>query len=231
MSYKILIVDDDVLLRRSLAFNLEQSGMITNTAESAEDAIAMIQIDKPDIILLDIGLPGMDGMDAIGEIQKHQNIPVIFLTARRSGSDQITGLNAGADDYITKPFDFEVLLARIKAVLRRHEKPGNEPMEGSLSVGDLEIDFTQHTATLKGVLLELTPKEFDLLTAFALNADQVLSTDTLLKRVWGTEYTGEPQVLYVHIRWLRSKIEKDPDHPDRIQTIRSVGYKFNSKLD
>ena len=141
MSYKILIVDDDVLLRRSLAFNLEQSGMITNTAESAEDAIAMIQIDKPDIILLDIGLPGMDGMDAIGEIQKHQNIPVIFLTARRSGSDQITGLNAGADDYITKPFDFEVLLARIKAVLRRHEKPGNEPMEGSLSISDLEIDF------------------------------------------------------------------------------------------
>mgnify|MGYP000214371864 FL=1 len=118
-----------------------------------------------------------------------------------------------------------------RSVLRRHEKPGNEPMEGSLSVGDLEIDFTQHTATLKGVLLELTPKEFDLLTAFALNADQVLSTDTLLKRVWGAEYTGEPQVLYVHIRWLRSKIEKDPDHPDRIQTIRSVGYKFNSKLD
>lgn len=231
MSYKVLIVDDDVLLRRSLAFNLEQSGFVTNTAENAEDAIAMIQIDKPDLILLDIGLPGMDGMDAIKEIQSRQNIPVIFLTARRSGADQITGLNAGADDYITKPFDFEVLLARVKAVLRRHEKPNNEPMTGTLTVGDLEIDFAQHQATLAGRALELTPKEFDLLTAFALDADQVVSTDTLLKRVWGAEYTGEPQVLYVHIRWLRSKIEEDPDKPERIVTIRSVGYKFVSSLN
>ena len=231
MSYKILVVDDDVLLRRSLAFNLEQSGFVANTAESAEDALAMIRIDKPDIILLDIGLPGMDGMEAIYEIQRAHNIPVIFLTARRSGSDQITGLNAGADDYITKPFDFDVLLARVKAVLRRHEMPNNEPMSGTLTVGDLHIDFAQHAATLKGRALELTPKEFDLLTAFALNADQIIGTDTLLKRVWGAEYTGEPQVLYVHIRWLRSKIEKDPDHPDRILTVRSVGYKFVSKLD
>lgn len=230
MAYKVLVVDDDVLLRRSLAFNLEQSGFISNTAESAEDAIAMIQIDKPDIVLLDIGLPGMDGIEAIHSIQQNNDIPVIFLTARREGKDQIIGLNAGADDYITKPFDYEVLLARVKAVLRRRENPNREPLEKVLSVGDLEIDFTQHTAILKGKALELTPKEFDLLTAFALNADQIISTDALLKRVWGAEYTGEPQVLYVHIRWLRSKIERDPNHPDRILTIRSVGYKFVSKL-
>lgn len=230
MANKILIVDDDVLMRRSLAFNFEKSGFQSNTAENAEDAIAIIQIDPPDIILLDIGLPGMDGLDAITSIHQTLNIPVIFLTARRSGSDQVIGLNAGADDYITKPFDFDVLMAHVKAVLRRRESPFSEPQEKRLQVGDLTIDFSLHKATLKDKELDLSPKEFDLLAAFALETDQVISTDNLLKRVWGAEYDGEPQVLYVHIRWLRSKIEEDPDHPKRILTIRSVGYIFNSTL-
>ncbi len=230
MANKILIVDDDVLLRRSLAFNFEKSGFQSSTAENAEDALAMIQIDPPDIILLDIGLPGMDGLDAINELHRIERIPVIFLTARRSGGDQVTGLNAGADDYITKPFDFEVLLARVKAVLRRRESAVPEPDEKLLQVGDLTINFAQHSATLSERKLELSPKEFDLLTAFALEADRVISTDNLLKRVWGAEYNGEPQVLYVHIRWLRNKIEENPDKPKRILTIRSVGYKFVSAL-
>ncbi len=230
MANKILIVDDDTLLRRSMAFNFEKSGFQANTAENAEDAIAIIQIDPPDLILLDIGLPGMDGLDAIGNIREIRDIPVIFLTARRSGSDQVIGLNAGADDYITKPFDFDVLMAHVKAVLRRRESAYPQPTEKVLQVGDLTIDFSLHTATLEKRVLDLSPKEFDLLTAFALEADQVISTDNLLKRVWGAEYNGEPQVLYVHIRWLRSKIEIDPDHPQRIVTIRSVGYKFNSML-
>ncbi|HNY19994.1 MAG TPA: response regulator transcription factor [Flexilinea sp.] len=230
MAYKILIVDDDVLLRRSLAFNFEKCGYPANTAENAEDALAIINIDPPDLILLDIGLPGMDGLDAISEIRNSKNIPVIFLTARRSGSDQVTGLNAGADDYITKPFDFDVLLAHVKAVLRRRENPVPEPEENILQVGDLKLDFPQHKAEIGGKELELSPKEFELLTAMALNADHIISTDNLLKRVWGAEYTGDPQVLYVHIRWLRSKIEEDPDHPKRILTVRSVGYKFNSTL-
>ena len=228
MANKILIVDDDVLLRRSLAFNFEKSGFQANTAENAEDALAIIQIDQPDLILLDIGLPGMDGLDAIANIHQIKSIPVIFLTARRSGSDQIMGLNAGADDYIMKPFDFEVLLARVKAVLRRRESVVSQHTEGTIQTGDLFIDFSQHTAKLADRLLDLSPKEFDLLTALALEADHIISTDNLLKRVWGAEYTGEPQVLYVHIRWLRGKVEEDPDHPKRILTIRSVGYKFVS---
>ncbi|MHC1772613.1 MAG: response regulator transcription factor [Flexilinea sp.] len=228
MANKILIVDDDVLLRRSLAFNFEKSGFQANTAENAEDALAIIQIDQPDLILLDIGLPGMDGLDAIANIHQIKSIPVIFLTARRSGSDQIMGLNAGADDYIMKPFDFEVLLARVKAVLRRRESVVSQHTEGTIQTGDLFIDFSQHSAKLADRLLDLSPKEFDLLTALALEADHIISTDNLLKRVWGAEYTGEPQVLYVHIRWLRGKVEEDPDHPKRILTIRSVGYKFIS---
>lgn len=231
MANKILIVDDDVLLRRSLAFNLEKSGFQANTAENAEDALAIIQIDQPDLILLDIGLPGMDGLDAIASIHQIKSIPVIFLTARRSGSDQIMGLNAGADDYIMKPFDFEVLLARVKAVLRRRESAVPQHTEGTIQAGDLFIDFSQHSAKLADRLLDLSPKEFDLLTALALEADHIISTDNLLKRVWGAEYTGEPQVLYVHIRWLRAKVEEDPDHPKRIRTIRSVGYKFISSPD
>ncbi|NMA12725.1 MAG: response regulator transcription factor [Chloroflexi bacterium] len=230
MANKVLIVDDDTLMRRSLAFSFEKSGFIASTAENAEDALAMLQIDPPDIILLDIGLPGMDGLDAIQEIREKRDLPVIFLTARRSGSDQVTGLNAGADDYISKPFEFEVLLARVKAVLRRHETPVKEPASKVLHVGDLMIDFSQHLATISDKQLELSPKEFDLLTAFALEPDCVINTDTLLKRVWGAEYAGEPQVLYVHIRWLRSKIEKDPDKPERIVTVRAVGYRFNSQL-
>ncbi len=229
MANKILIVDDDVLLRRSLAFNLEKSGFQTNTAENAEDALAIIQIDQPDLILLDIGLPGMDGLDAIASIHAQKSIPVIFLTARRGGSDQVMGLNAGADDYIMKPFDFEVLLARVKAVLRRREPVEPIPNEGKLDAGDLTIDFSQHSAQISGRALELSPKEFDLLSALAFEADHVISTDNLLKRVWGAEYTGEPQVLYVHIRWLRGKVETDPDNPRYIQTIRGVGYKFVSQ--
>lgn len=228
MANKVLIVDDDVLMRRSLAFNFEKSGFASFTAENAEDAIAAIQIDEPDVILLDIGLPGMDGLDAIGEIQKKSEIPVIFLTARRSGEDQITGLNAGADDYITKPFEFDVLLARVKAVLRRKERLIPAYDQSNIQVGGLFMDLEQHEAKMDGKNLELSPKEFDLLAALALEADRVISTDNLLKRVWGAEYSGEPQVLYVHIRWLRGKVEKDPDNPKHITTVRGVGYKYIS---
>ncbi len=231
MANKVLIIDDDVLLRRSLAFNFEQSGFTASTAENAEDALSMIQIDEPDIILLDIGLPGMDGFQAIDQIRERKKIPVIFLTARRSGSDQISGLNAGADDYITKPFDFDILLAHVRAVLRRNEAQIQTPHVQNLTIGDLSIDFSQHTAELSGKKLDLSPKEFDLLGALALEAGHVISTDNLLKRVWGAEYSGEPQVLYVHIRWLRGKIEKDPDNPTRILTIRGIGYKYVSEED
>ena len=157
MAYKILIVDDDVLLRRSLAFNFEKCGYPANTAENAEDALAIINIDPPDLILLDIGLPGMDGLDAISEIRNSKNIPVIFLTARRSGSDQVTGLNAGADDYITKPFDFDVLLAHVKAVLRRR-RIGTGTGGKYFAGGRFKLDFPQHKAEIGGKELELSPK-------------------------------------------------------------------------
>jgi DNA-binding response OmpR family regulator len=233
MSKHILIVDDDALLRRSLAFNLEQAGYRASTAATAEDALAQVSLDPPDLVLLDIGLPEMDGLDALRRLRqqarlRHQiDLPVIFLTARRRELDQIVGLELGADDYVTKPFDADVLLARIKALLRRAGAASDrEAGPGPVTVGDLTIDPLAHNVAVGGQDVELPPREFDLLYALAQEAGRVVSVDDLLACVWGAEYAGEPQVVYVHIRWLREKLEDDPGHPRRIVTVRGVGYKL-----
>jgi len=231
MSKHILIVDDDALLRRSLAFNLEKAGYRVSAAATAEDALAQVRLDPPDLVLLDIGLPGMDGLDALRNLQQRMDVPVIFLTARRRELDQVLGLELGADDYVTKPFDVDVLLARIKAVLRR-AAPVPTPAKKSppLVVGDLKIDPAAHTVTVGGQAVELSPREFDVLHALAVEAGHVISVDDLLARVWGAEYAGEPQVVYVHVRKLREKLEDDPGHPRRIVTMRGVGYKLMHEM-
>jgi DNA-binding response OmpR family regulator len=223
----ILLVDDDALMRRSLAFHLEQAGYQVHPAANAEDAIAFVQHSLPDLVLLDIALPGMDGLDALRELKSHHDLPVIFLTGRRRELDEVVGLELGADDYITKPFDIDVVLAHIKAVLRRMEK-GSQPEKPSqrLVAGDLEIDPQAHTVLCAGETLDLSPREFDLLLLLAAQPEKVFSTEDLLAQVWGAEFVGQPQVVYVHIRWLRQKLEADPDHPRRILTVRGVGYKL-----
>ena len=227
MSKRILIVDDDTLLRRSLAFNLEQAGYKVNTAANAEDALRLAEQNVFDLVLLDIGLPGMDGLDALKQFKEQFSIPVIFLTARRRELDEVVGLELGADDYVTKPFDIDVLLARIKAVLRRVEDSTHPIQErASLAVGDIEIDVGAYTVKVAGEQVNLSPREFDLLYAFVMEPNRVISVEDLLARVWGAEYIGQPQVVYVHIRWLREKIEVHADHPQRIITIRGKGYKF-----
>ena len=227
MSNHILIVDDDALLRRSLTFNLEKAGHRVSAAATAEDALARARLDPPDLVLLDIGLPGMDGLDALRNLRQQIDVPVIFLTARRRELDQVLGLELGADDYVTKPFDFDVLLARVRAVLRRAVRvPASAAESTPLVVDDLVIDPAAHTVTVAGRAVELAPREFDLLYALALEAGRVVSIDDLLARVWGAEYAGEPQIIYVHVRWLREKLEDDPRHPRRIVTVRRVGYKL-----
>jgi len=227
MAKHILVVDDDTLLRRSLSLQLEQAGYRASTAASAEDALALARLDQPDLILLDIGLPGMDGLDALRRFQQEMDVPVIFVTARRRELDTILGLELGADDYITKPFNPDVLLAHVKAVLRRSGRQATEPTDkGALVLGDLEIDAGAHTVSVAGQQVELTAREFALLHALALDAGKVISIDDLLTRVWGAEFMGEPQVVYVHVRWLREKIEADPNKPQRIVNVRGVGYKL-----
>lgn len=214
-------------MRRSLAFHLEQAGYQVHAAANAEDAIAFVQHSPPDLVLLDIALPGMDGLDALREIKSKHNLPVIFLTGRRRELDEVLGLELGADDYITKPFDVDVVLAHVKAVLRRMEKTSEvEKPTQPLIVGDLVIDPQAHTVSSAGHPLNLSPREFDLLLLLATQPEKVISTEELLAQVWGAEFVGQPQVVYVHIRWLRQKIETDPDHPQRILTVRGVGYKL-----
>lgn len=227
MAKQILLVDDDRLMRQGLAFNLEQAGYHTSSAANAEDALALAQQHRPDLVLLDIGLPGMDGLDALRHFKEELGVPVIFLTARHRELDEVLGLELGADDYVTKPFNIDVLLAHIKAVLRRVAEPtAVPPAPDVITVGDLVIDANAHTVTVAGAEVELTPREFDLLHALALQPNTVLSIDDLLARVWGAEFSGEPQVVYVHIRWLRKKIEENPDDPRRIVTVHGVGYKL-----
>jgi DNA-binding response OmpR family regulator len=229
MPRHILIVDDDALMRRSTAFNLEKSGYRVSTAASAEDALAFVQSERPDLILLDIGLPGMDGLEALRRLRTRLDVPVIFVTARRRELDEVVGLELGADDYVPKPFDLDVLLAHIRAVLRRSERAASAPPQDQpLTAGDLLIDPAAHTVTVAGVPVDLTPREFDLLHALASQPGKVVPVEELLARVWGAEFAGQPQVVYVHVRWLREKIEADPNRPRRLVTVRGVGYKLEA---
>ena len=226
MPKQILVVDDDALMRRSLVFNLEQAGFRAAAAQSAEDGLLLARQTAPDLVLLDIGLPGMDGLDAIKRFKEQFHLPVIFVTARRRNLDEVVGLELGADDYITKPFDVDVLIAHIKAVLRRREPAVAATAAASIQVGDLSLDPGAHTVSVGGKSIELSPKEFKLLQMLAQEPGRVQSVDDLLAGVWGAEFVGQPQVVYVHIRWLREKLESDPQHPRRILTVRGIGYKL-----
>ncbi len=227
MSKNILLIDDDALLRRSLAFRLEQAGYHTSAAANAEEGLKMALSSPPDLVLLDIGLPGMDGLEALRCFQDDLHVPVIFLTARRRELDEVLGLELGAEDYVTKPFKLDVLLARIKTVLRRAAAAHTEAVKpAQIEIGKLFIDPVAHIVKIGDQVIELAKLEFGLLYALAQEAGQVISSDDLLARVWGAEFIGEPQVIYVYIRLLREKIEVDPNQPRRIINIHSVGYKL-----
>lgn len=217
-------------MRRSLTFGLERTGYEVSSAANAEDALQIARRELPDLVILDINLPGMDGLSALEHFKKQANIPVIFLTARRRELDEIVGLELGADDYITKPVNLDLLLAHIKAIFRRMErmKPASVA-EAPLGIGDLVLDPTAHKVTVAGQQVALTPREFELLHTFLLNPGTVLSSEELLSTVWGPEFSGQPQVVYVHIRWLRKKIEINPNNPQRLLTIHGVGYKFEPR--
>ncbi len=227
MTKQILVADDDALMRRSIRVNLEEAGYAVQTAATGEEAVAQVLAGSPDLVLLDIGLPGMDGLEALRTIrQEAPATPVIFVTARRRELDEIVGLELGADDYITKPFDMDVLLAHIRAVLRRVSPPGAADADEVAIVGDLRIDPVAREVTVGARRVDLSPKEFDLLLALGRGPGRVLSVDDLLAEVWGSDWIGETQTVYVHVRWLRQKIEEDPANPRRLLTVRGAGYKL-----
>lgn len=220
---KLLIVDDEPTLVETVQNRMRKEGFSTFSAGSAEEGMRLFKRVKPDLILLDIMLPNRSGFDLCRAIRRDSATPIIFLTARADESERVKGLEMGADDYVVKPFNLSELAARVKAVLRR--SPG-EVLQETVERGNLVIDPKRHEATLDSRPLALSPKEFALLYFLTRNAGQVFSREALLDRVWGKDAFVTARTVDVHIRWLRKRIEPNPDEPVRILTVRGVGYKF-----
>jgi DNA-binding response OmpR family regulator len=220
---KLLIVDDEPAIVETVETKFRKEGFSTFTADSAEEAMRLYRRVKPDLIVLDVMLPQRSGFELLKAIRKEGATPVILVTARASEADRVQGFELGADDYVVKPFHLSELSARVRAVLRR---AGGEPVQEAIERGNLRIDPRAHEATLDGAPLPLSPKEFALLLFLARHPGQVFGRDTLLDRVWGRDAYVSARTVDVHVRWLRTRIEPDPNNPVRIQTVRGVGYKF-----
>jgi DNA-binding response OmpR family regulator len=225
---KILVVEDDTNLLATLKYNLAKDGYEAITATDGARALEIARDEKPELIILDLMLPQLSGLEVCRILRKEMTVPIIMLTAKTDEVDKIVGLEIGADDYITKPFSMRELLARIHAMMRRASISRRQSEIGpeSIKIGDLDININRHQAFYKDSLLNLTPKEFDLLSFFARNRGFVFSREQLLEKVWGYDYAGTTRTVDVHIRWLRKKIEADPKNPVLILTVRGVGYKL-----
>jgi two-component system KDP operon response regulator KdpE len=228
---KILVVDDepDVVESVRLGFTLQWRDVDVLGAGEGEAALDIVERDHPDIVLLDVGLPGIDGYEVLRQIRAFSDVPVVMLTARDDAMDKVKGLELGADDYVTKPFNHLELMARVKAVLRRLEMPAPASRAPSFQSGDLEVDFAKQEARLRGERLDLTPTEYKLLYHLVRNAGHVLEHGTLLAKVWGREYVDEVDYIRVYIRRLRDKLGDASDSPRYIQTERGLGYRFISQ--
>lgn len=242
MARKILVVDDEAVLVETIAYNLEQAGYRVVTAADGRSALDAARSEIPDLIILDIMLPGMDGLEVCRQLRRESGTattPIVMLTAKDDEIDKVVGLEVGADDYVTKPFGRRELLARVRALLRRADYPPGEenragqeaaqevrPASRELVAGPLRIDLAGRRVNCRGQDLELQPKQFELLTYLVRNRGTVLTRDQLLHNVWGYDYAGDTRTVDVHVRWLREKLEEDPANPRLIQTVRGVGYVF-----
>ncbi len=229
---KVLVVEDEPALRETLAYNLSRQGYHVLTAADGLAALEIARQAQPDAMILDIMLPGMDGLEVCRILRQETSAPILILTARDEEVDKIVGLEVGADDYMTKPFSMRELVARVKALLRRvrlvREEMGEESKKASplLVSGDLTIDPARREVRRSGEVLRLKPKEYDLLLFLVRRRGVVLSRDLILEEVWGWDYGGGSRTVDVHVRWLREKIEPNPDQPTRIVTVRGAGYRF-----
>jgi DNA-binding response OmpR family regulator len=234
MPETILIVEDEPALRDTLSYNLKKDGFTVEAVGDGRTAVDSARNLKPDLIILDIMLPELDGLEVARIIRKEMNTPILMLTARDDEIDRVVGLEVGADDYLTKPFSMRELMARVKAQLRRTRllkdelgKKGPAPAQQSkLTFEDLIINLTRREVTLHGEPIKLKPKEYELLEFFARHREQMLSREFILERVWGWDFIGDSRTVDVHVRWLRQKIEDDASNPTRIITVRGGGYRF-----
>ncbi|MFM8154560.1 MAG: MtrAB system response regulator MtrA [Actinomycetes bacterium] len=218
---RVLVVDDDAALSEMLGIVLRGEGFEPVFCADGAQAVQAFRDSRPDIVLLDLMLPGMDGIDICRAIRQDSGVPIVMLTARGDTVDVVVGLEAGADDYIVKPFKPKELVARIRARVRRHD----DSVSSTLAIGDLLIDVNAHTVTRAGLPLALTPLEFDLLVCLAKKPGQVFTREVLLQEVWGYRHAADTRLVNVHVQRLRAKIEDDPDQPEVVLTVRGVGYK------
>jgi DNA-binding response OmpR family regulator len=222
---KILLVDDEATIVQSLRYNLERSGYAVTAAGDGRSAVALVASEQPDLVILDIMLPLLDGIEACKEIRKTSSVPIIMLTAKDQEFDKVLALELGADDYVTKPFSLGEIIARVKARLRRSEVDLDQRDE-SITIGEITIDRSRQRLTVRGETVALAPKEFRLLHVLMENRGRIVTRQMLLEKVWGYDFEGEHQTISVHVRWLREKIEVDPNNPRHIITVRSRGYMF-----
>ena len=234
MHETILVVEDEPALRDTLTYNLKKDGFIVESVGDGRAALESARTLKPDLIILDIMLPELDGFEVARILRKEMNTPILMLTARDDEIDRVVGLEVGADDYLTKPFSMRELMARVKAQLRRTRllqeelvKSGtNQSRQETFTFGDLIINLTRREVTLNYASIQLKPQEYQLLVFFAEHKGQMLSREFILERVWGWDFIGDSRTVDVHVRWLRQKIEDDPSNPVRIITVRGGGYRF-----
>jgi two-component system response regulator MtrA len=222
---RVLLVEDDHSIRETAALGLERAGFGVTTAENGRAAVDVFRRERFDLVILDLMLPEMDGFEVCRQIRRESGVPIVMLTARSEPTDVVTGLELGADDYLTKPFDLPVLVARARAVLRRTTGEGPEA-DPPRRVGDLEVDPSAFAARREGVDLGLTATEFRLLAALARRPGQVFTREMLLETVWGYDYLGDSRLVDVAVQRLRAKVERDPAHPSLISTVRGVGYRL-----
>jgi DNA-binding response OmpR family regulator len=223
----ILVADDEPTLVATLKYNLERESYGVITAADGESALAAARAHRPDLILLDLMMPGLNGLEVCRIIRRETHVPILILTARGAETDKVAGLEIGADDYVTKPFSVRELMARVRALLRRSEN-APAPEAEIVSSGDLTIDVRKRTVSRDGVGLALKPKEFELLSFFARNPGKAFTRDQLLNQIWGYDFAGDTRTVDVHVRWLRQKIEDEPERPTRVITVRGVGYRFDA---
>jgi two-component system, OmpR family, response regulator len=227
---KIIVIEDDRTLAELVKYNLSREGFAVFTAADGVAGLELIRSEKPDAVIMDVMLPGMDGFELTRLLRREFSTPVLMLTARSEEIDKVLGLELGADDYLTKPFSMRELLARVKAMLRRGELARldavSQPEASVLKAGGIEIDQARHRLSVGGQAVDVTPREFDLLSFFMTNRGLAFSRDTLLDRVWGPDYPGDSRTVDVHVRWLREKIEVEPSQPKHLVTVRGLGYKF-----
>ena len=223
MPKTILVVEDEPTLRETLAEALEADGFRAIQAGDGRAALERFRDDAPDLVLLDLMLPELSGLEVTRQIRAESSVPIVMLTARDSEVDKVVGLELGADDYVTKPFSSRELSARIRAVLRRGESTGS-PMPPMVDLGDVRVDLAGHRVLRDGAEVPMKPKVFELLAFLLRHPGQVVSRDQLLEQVWGYDYPGETRTVDVHVHWLRSAIEREPGAPTLVQTVRGVGY-------